>query len=179
MKIIILRHAIAEDRDAWADKSEDDSLRPLTERGISRLHQACLGLKTVVDRVDAIVSSSLTRAQQTAQILFEYYPDAELGEDPDLEPGGDLDSLVDRLADSSDSAVIVLIGHEPDLSTLLGLLIAGAERSIAKLKKASAVCVDFSVENGDFYARLLWLLPPAVLRSLGREREGVVQNAVD
>ncbi|MCB0343965.1 MAG: histidine phosphatase family protein, partial [Bdellovibrionales bacterium] len=115
MKIILFRHAIAEERLVWARQSRDENARPLTELGIAKLHQACKGFKSLVDHVDAIVSSSLVRAQQTAEILFEYYPEAELGEDPDLEPGGDIDSLVERLAESNEDAVIILVGHEPDL----------------------------------------------------------------
>ena len=69
MKLLVIRHAIAEDREVWARTSLDDGERPLTARGVDRMEQAARGLRRMVEKLDAIATSPLVRAMQTARIV--------------------------------------------------------------------------------------------------------------
>ena len=69
MILYLIRHATAFDPDPvkWAD----DRQRPLTDEGAEKFRQAAKKLKRIAPEVDAVLSSSLVRAWQTAKILEE------------------------------------------------------------------------------------------------------------
>ena len=83
MQILIIRHAIAEDRDLFALTGQSDDLRPLTDKGRTRLKQAGTGLARLTG-IDLLAHSPLTRARQTAELLKKSFPSAELVEIPEL-----------------------------------------------------------------------------------------------
>ena len=62
MDLLVIRHAIAEDREVFAGTGKDDSLRPLTDRGRERMQEGARGLVRLVDRLDVLATSPLTRA---------------------------------------------------------------------------------------------------------------------
>ncbi|HEX7242015.1 MAG TPA: histidine phosphatase family protein, partial [Longimicrobiaceae bacterium] len=97
MQLLVVRHAIAEDREEFARTGADDSLRPLTPEGRRRMRRAARGLRRLVPRLGLLASSPLTRAAQTAQILAEAYGGTETATFPELEPGSHPAALVDRL----------------------------------------------------------------------------------
>jgi phosphohistidine phosphatase SixA len=66
MKLYLVRHAIAEDR---TPDHEDDSMRPLTDKGRDKMRRIASGLKSLGVTPDLIVSSPYVRASQTASIL--------------------------------------------------------------------------------------------------------------
>ena len=69
MKLYLVRHGIAHDHIGGAIQS--DFQRPLTEEGKKETHLVALALKKLKVQPDLIVSSALTRAEQTAKILNE------------------------------------------------------------------------------------------------------------
>ncbi|MDH3366486.1 MAG: histidine phosphatase family protein, partial [Gemmatimonadota bacterium] len=69
MQLLVVRHAIAEDRDIFAAAGREDDERPLTEEGTRRMAAGAVGLVRVVPRLDAVASSPLVRAVQTAEII--------------------------------------------------------------------------------------------------------------
>jgi phosphohistidine phosphatase len=73
MKVLIIRHAIAEERDDFARTGKDDRLRPLTDEGRKKMKQAARGLKALVPEIDLLATSPLTRAAQTAAVLDSVY----------------------------------------------------------------------------------------------------------
>ena len=73
MRLLIVRHAIAEDRVAFAATGKDDDERPLTEEGRSRMEQGARGLRQLVPALDLVATSPLVRAVQTAEILAGAY----------------------------------------------------------------------------------------------------------
>ncbi len=85
MELLIIRHAIAFERDRhrWAD----DAARPLSPAGIRRSRKAAAGLKELCKVPDRLLTSPLIRARQTAKILTEVagWPPAEIA--PELKPG--------------------------------------------------------------------------------------------
>lgn len=165
MQILIIRHAIAEDRETFARTGESDDRRPLTEKGRSRMRKAAAGLKRLIE-IDMVAHSPLVRAVQTAEILKSEFPATELAEVPELAPGKGAESLAHWLGFVSRKATVALVGHEPDLSEFVAWLTTGAPRSFISLKKGGAVLLECQDQPGPGSATLLWALPPAYLRYL-------------
>jgi phosphohistidine phosphatase len=169
MKIIIIRHAIAEDRAVFAEHNTDDNLRPLTDKGAKRMEQSRQGLKRLEPEADYIFSSTLTRAVQTADLIAECYPEAIRKAIPQLNPGSDPAKLTSLLAELPTQSTILLIGHEPDLSELISWCTNGSHFNFLQLKKGAACLLQFKGTAKPASAEMIWLLPPRQLRSLGLE----------
>lgn len=167
MRVLVVRHAIAEDRDAFAPSGRPDAERPLTGDGRRKMAEAALGLKRMVDRLDLIATSPLVRARDTAAIVAHAFEGPKLVEEPSLAPGVGPAAVLEWLRHRPRDAVVALVGHEPDLSELIGLLVAGEAGSAVELKKGAACLLDFAARPEAGNATIVWLLPPKALRSLG------------
>ena len=67
MNLYLMRHGIALTRD---DPSvAHDAERPLTGKGVKRMRKAAKGLRELAIRFDSILTSPLSRARQTADIV--------------------------------------------------------------------------------------------------------------
>ncbi|HWU41779.1 MAG TPA: histidine phosphatase family protein, partial [Bdellovibrio sp.] len=86
MELIIIRHAVAEEREDFVKKNLEDQLRPLTLKGRKRMQKICVKLRDYVKGFDVIVSSPFTRARQTAEILSQIYFETKVIETPELVP---------------------------------------------------------------------------------------------
>ena len=65
-ELYLVRHGLAEERgEAWPD----DTKRPLTEEGMSRLRRAAHALARLELPADVVLTSPLVRTRQTAEIL--------------------------------------------------------------------------------------------------------------
>jgi len=165
MKLLLLRHAPAEPADAAGGL---DEARRLTSRGRRRFEKAARGLASVVPRPQALWSSPLIRAMETAEIAAKAWGRIEPTSEPLLaggEPEALMRALEDHAAARSDDGVIALVGHEPDVSAFLGRLLGGSGEGLS-FKKGGAALVDVP----DFrvpVAQLIWFLPPRLLRRLG------------
>ncbi len=87
MHLLIIRHAIAEDRDSFAGSGKSDDLRPLTDEGRAKMELGAAGLRALLPDITLLAASPLTRAQQTAEIVGKEYG---------LEIGATTDSLRPR-----------------------------------------------------------------------------------
>ena len=156
MQLLIVRHARAEDRDTFAQTEQADAQRPLTRKGIRKMKRAAGGLRLLVSSIDLLVSSSLVRAVETARILADTYGGVRSMERDELAPGGNRRLLIDWLATQPQSATICLVGHEPDLSELLKMLLANRSEQPSKLKKGSATLVHFEGPVAAEGGKLQW-----------------------
>ena len=64
MKLLVVRHAIAENREDFAEG--DDAARPLTPDGRKKIQRGAEGLKELVPQIDRLISSSLKERQRLA-----------------------------------------------------------------------------------------------------------------
>ncbi len=168
MDILILRHAIAEDRLIFAASEANDDLRPLTGRGRRRMERGAQGIRRVLRRIDIIATSPLVRATETATILARTYLEApELVELPTLAPGIDPAETTRWLGTQPPEAVVALVGHEPDLSSLLAWLTTGGREGFTHLRKAGAALVHCPGEPEAGGGQLQWLATAKQLRLLG------------
>jgi phosphohistidine phosphatase SixA len=61
---------------------------------------------------------------------------------------------------------VILVGHEPNLSTLLSACLNERARLKIDFRKGGAACVEFGSRIEPGRATLCWVLPPRVLRAL-------------
>jgi phosphohistidine phosphatase len=168
MRVILLRHGPAESRDEnlWPD----DGDRPLTKRGREKTKAAVGGIALLEPRVSRILTSPLVRCRQTAEILGNRVKSACGLEDwNDLAPGGSKVALLQGIHRHRDQDAIILVGHEPDLGFLAGLLLFGS--GFLPFKKAGACSLTFDREPVAGSGVLEWFLAPQPLRRLAEDRE--------
>lgn len=157
--IILFRHGIAEE--STGEKPDED--RSLTEKGHKRMKRISRGLESVVPKIDAIFSSPLLRAIQTAMWLRKRY-----GKKHDVQildalvPGSDPQAAVAALRGAG--ARVVLVGHEPTLSAIMKALVGLPPETPVELEKGG--CYGVRITPGEKTA-LEWILPAKVLRRLG------------
>jgi phosphohistidine phosphatase len=155
MILYFFRHALAGDRNEW---HEDDRLRPITETGKKRTKAAGKKLVDLIPDLDAIISSPLTRARQTADLLAEAL-EMEAAIDERLSPGFSAVELAKIVEERPDAEALLLVGHEPDFSETISALIGGGEVVVKKGSLARVDLFDVPALEG----QLVWLIPPKVL----------------
>jgi phosphohistidine phosphatase len=114
---------------------------------------------------DLILSSSLVRAEQTARIVAEEF-EREVTFTDFLAPDGNALELIGEINDEKPQRVL-LVGHEPDLSLLISVLISGNSDAAIELKKGGLCKLTTEKLTFGRCATLNWLLPPKYIRSLG------------
>ncbi len=159
MRVYFLRHGRSVDAAEWR---LDDDLRPLTEEGLDLMRQEAAGLRRLGLVPELIVTSPLTRARQTAEIVArELGMSAALVEDERLALGFDRDQLVAIIDAHPGLESIMVVGHEPSFSATVAKLIGGGR---VQLKKGGLARVDIAERVGDMvFGVLVALLTPHML----------------
>jgi phosphohistidine phosphatase len=160
-RLYLLRHGIAVPH-AAPDIPDDE--RPLTSKGVKRMHQVARGLRCLDIELDRIVTSPLPRARTTAEIVADVLGMEDRLEIADaLRAEKDAGSIRDWLITRTE-ARLMLVGHNPSLMDLIGLLIAGAPGPPpCELRKGGVAALSTQF-NG--HVRLDWLARPSLLRRL-------------
>jgi phosphohistidine phosphatase len=161
-ELYLVRHGLAEERgDMWPD----DSKRPLTEEGMSRMRKAVRGLARLGVSLDAVLTSPLVRARQTAEIVAGGLdPRPSVVNVESLAPDGTYTAVVADLEKHARKTRIGLVGHEPAIGELAARLI-GSRHPIA-FKKGAVCRIDVDQIPPGGPGDLQWLLTPKILRSL-------------
>jgi len=168
MMLLLIRHGPAGDRHAWLALGKDDFLRPLTADGRTRTRAAVKGLARVVDRPQALATSPLARAIQTADHVARAFGVEAAEELHAILPAGGPAGVMPWLAARSKLDLVALVGHEPQLGRLASWLLARTSSPFLQLKKGGACLLDLGARPRPGGAKLVWMLPPAQLRRLGR-----------
>ncbi|HEY7207698.1 MAG TPA: histidine phosphatase family protein [Gaiellaceae bacterium] len=114
MRLVIVRHA-------EAAPGQPDEARPLTAYGHEQARELGRRLRAEVGVPEAVLSSPLLRARQTAAAL-------ELGEpepSAQLAPGATAESV--REAVEGRGETVVVVGHQPDCGRIAAVLGDGEE----------------------------------------------------
>jgi len=167
MELVVVRHAIAEDRDAFARTGRSDDERPLTEEGQRKMEQAARGLVRLVPSLDALCSSPLVRAVQTAEIVAQAYGGIGIETATVLSGGAPPEDVVAWLQGRKSGDTVAIVGHEPDLSTLVSFLLAGSDDAFIEMKKGAVCLVECSGKPEAGAGMLRWSAAPKQLRMLG------------
>ncbi len=168
-QLLIIRHAIAKEREAAARLGISDTERPLTKKGVTRMKAITAGIAGHIPTPACLLSSPLLRAYQTAELLAADYPGLAVTTEKGLSPGAPLMPLVTTLQQQANEGVSILIGHEPDLGKLISLLLFGKATTAIQLKKGGAALLGFPrcIDSGQ--ATLLWLMTPRQLKAQGEK----------
>ena len=168
MRLLIVRHAIAEDRETFARTGKKDALRPLTRYGRVQMRQAARGLRRILPSIDLVGTSPLRRTVQTAEILAAAYDDPPLVRVPSLDHAPDPLGFIHWLQGHRREDVVAAVGHEMHLVSLMSELLSGRRGQFVLLKKGSASLLQFEGSVRPGRAKLVWSLSPAHLRALGK-----------
>lgn len=168
MDLLVVRHAIAEERDAFARTGKDDAMRPLTPEGRRKFERVARGLRKVVDSIDLLATSPLIRATETGELLEAAFRLESSERVVELSPERDPASLLPWLRRHRREDVVAVVGHEPHLSRLIALLLVGQSLGFLELKKGGAALLELGAAPAPGHAKLQWLLTPGQLRRLGR-----------
>jgi phosphohistidine phosphatase len=155
MKLYFLRHGVAVESGEW---DGDDASRPLTDDGRKAMEREAKAIEELGIDPDRIITSPLTRAKQTAEIVAQRL-NAKIVEDDRLAGDFDEQALSLILRNHSDAKALMLVGHEPDFSRTIGELIGGGR---VDLKKGGLARVDLR-DTSSLDGELVWLVPPKLL----------------
>jgi phosphohistidine phosphatase len=138
MLLYLLRHAEAEPH------SDDDFSRRLTEKGYKQARQVGCFMKDQCLRPDFILSSPVIRARDTAGIVAKLLGKIDVTQVPWAACGMDPERALSELASYSRFKSILLVGHEPDFSSLIAILLGMGKSSSVNISKASLSGIDAS-----------------------------------
>jgi phosphohistidine phosphatase len=165
MRIYLIRHSNA--IDPGTPGYEDDSLRPLTEKGRDKMKRISAALKELDVKPDLIISSPYVRAKQTAEILAKVLKyKHELIFNEMLVPMGNPDNIIGEINEKYSVDELILVGHEPCFSVLIGTLVAENPDLAFNIKNGGVCCLSSDDLHTDRKATLDWLLTPKILTEL-------------
>lgn len=167
-ELLVVRHAIAEDREEFAKSGESDDRRPLTDKGRARMRDGARGLASLLDPPDILATSPYTRSVETAEIVAKAFGGPETSPLDLLTPDGSYEALSTWLREQDPEARIAIVGHEPHLSGFVSYLL-GAKGSIIQMKKGGACLLQVAPSASAGAGLLLWALTPGQLRQLGKK----------
>jgi phosphohistidine phosphatase len=160
MIIYFLRHANAGQKKLNPKKDEK---RPLDDEGVRQCTQMGRVLSAMQVSVDAVISSPLKRATQTAALVAnEIGYEGKLYLDDSLRPESSYEQFRDVLRKHSKAEAVMVVGHNPNFSEFLGHTIAtNGNRSFVDMKKGAVA----KVESEQKKMVLQWMLTPRLARA--------------
>jgi phosphohistidine phosphatase len=143
MEIWVLRHAKAEE----GGPSTPDEERALTSAARTRMRAAALTIARLEPKFDAILTSPLRRARQTAEPVARALGQRnDLIETVSLAPDADPREIL-REIEKRRMKRVLLVGHMPHLGRLLGYLLTGRSNSHMEMKKGALARIEFEGET--------------------------------
>ncbi|MDX1976439.1 MAG: phosphohistidine phosphatase SixA [Pseudanabaenaceae cyanobacterium bins.68] len=164
--LYLIRHGLAAERSPTL--SED--LRPLTPEGKTKTKQVAKRLQELGLPLQALHTSPLARATQTARIfgeIFQVEPETNPLLAPQPHPEQNFDPWLDQLQawrqDQPQVHDLGLVGHEPELTTWAEMLLWGGSRDSLVLKKAGILGLALPEQGSPVGESFLFLLLPPKL----------------
>ncbi len=154
MNLYLVQHAKAR------DESKDPE-RHLSKRGREAIRKtAAFAADRAAVRVERILHSGKTRAQETAEALAEALrPPLGVEATDGLDPMADPKVWAGRLAESEED--LMLVGHLPHMGRLASLLVCGdADNPVVTFQTGGIVCLQRDQE-GEW--SVAWMVVPEVL----------------
>jgi len=170
MILYVLRHGIAVE--LGTPGFEKDAMRTLTPEGRRKLRQVTKAMHAMDVVFDRIISSPYLRAMETAELVaasFKNGPKVESSKT--LTPAGTPSQVVEmlhRLVPAPGSVLVV--GHEPNLSSLVSVLVGGHYNACVVFKKGGLcrLCIDPLSPRPK--ASIEWLLTPKQMAAIASGR---------
>jgi phosphohistidine phosphatase len=152
MDLILLRHGKAEDFN-----SQGDGARALVEKGREQARRAAKALKRAKLLPEIVLTSPLVRARQTADEFCETagIPGAVI--QSWLSCGMSPEEALGELRSFADFKRVAIVGHEPDLSSLIESVLGAAGGGV-EMKKGAIACLRINPPSR--HGLLVYLIPP-------------------
>jgi len=165
MNLYILRHGIAMDKGKWRGPDSD---RPLTKEGLRKTKKAAKGLRHLDLKIDWVLTSPYRRAYDTAVITArELKLKKKLRIIKSLAADGDPKALIRYLSQNLHTwESVMLVGHEPYLGQMIGILTAGTKEAGPELDKGGLAKLSTDSLSYGQCAELEWLLTLGILKRL-------------
>ena len=155
MLLIVVRHGEAEPKSS----QKADEERGLTDEGSRKLRiNLSIAREFAGLKVDLILSSALVRARQSAEIAKEVFGTTKVEVDPSLGPQATPYELYQDLSKYSQFECVLLVSHQPFLSSLLASLLNWDDRYFSFQTGALAI-IQIGELTTDPKGVLLALLP--------------------
>jgi phosphohistidine phosphatase len=162
MNLFILRHASAGTRRA---NPLLDTKRSLDKDGKRHCLQLALILNSLDIQFDLIVSSPLKRCLQTASLIgTETGYEAQILHSNALAPAATVNDFQNLLKECSKAENLLLVGHNPNLTTFLGTLLVPAGNTPANVRLRKGSMARLVLARGP--ATLQALLDPRAVKAL-------------
>jgi phosphohistidine phosphatase len=164
MNLYLLRHGLAVELGTHGLAKDAD--RPLTPEGKQKLRRTAEAMQKLELRFELVLSSPYVRARETAEIVagaFKLRDEIEFSDA--LVPGGSTRELIHWL-NHRDPENALLVGHEPYLSSLISLLVAGDAGLAVTMKKGGLCKLAAETLRHGRCASLEWLLTPKQMASM-------------
>ena len=160
MNLYVMRHAEA----VVGSDTLQDEWRFLTEDGRLAAKKMSSSIAKIGPKPRLTITSPLTRAVQTAEIVAERACRKNVVVASGLLlPGADISELVTHLKSCRDAKHVMLVGHEPQLGSLVATLL-GREDETISLKKGACVTLKLDPDMDGKPASFLWYLAPGKKR---------------
>jgi phosphohistidine phosphatase len=161
MKVLLVRHAIAVDRDT---PGLSDHLRPLTEDGATRFRKTARALSALITP-DVVFTSPALRTKQTAEILARQWPQTPLEESEPLGNGSRAQFEI-ALSRVNGAKLVAAVGHEPWLSEWTAEWLGASHADSFAFKKGGAALLEFDEGVREAGGRLVFFLGPKAIKDL-------------
>ena len=166
MNLYVIRHAIAVE--PGTPGYEQDSLRPLTDKGRKKMEAIAAGLSALEVKIDRILSSPYRRARETAEILVDVLKiESQLVLTENLTPMAEIDALIGEINEKYAVDSLAVVGHEPFMSEFISTLLAGNSSVMVNMKKGGVCCLSIDNLLHDRRAVLEWMMTPTQMAKLG------------
>lgn len=165
MLLYLMRHAAAASGESEGQPTDEDP--GLTPQGMVKARVSARGLVRLRIHPTVLLTSPLSRALQTAEIVSEELgvPTDQIRSSDALQPTSPATQILEELS-GIEAEEVLCIGHAPHLDDVISLLL-GCPSRITALKKASVACLQVD-SLAPARGVLLWLHPQKVLRRLGK-----------
>lgn len=187
MRLLLVRHGVAVEREPQATTTEDDE-RALTESGARKMRKGAKALAAAVHEPSLLLVSPLRRALETSAILRAHWPDVEQAITEVLRPETRPQDLASFLTASpvadqirADS-LVVIVGHEPHLTRFANWVLTGRDiegLAVPLVLKKGGACLlevpydtltrqsgELAFKPGGLNGFMHWLLTPSMLRQM-------------
>jgi phosphohistidine phosphatase len=162
-QLYLMRHGIAVPSGS-AGYEEDD--RPLTNQGERRVRRIARGLAAIDVKFDRILTSPLSRAHRTAEIVADEFDAPDILETADELRAGHDAATIKAWLETRPERRVMIVGHDPSFTDLVGwLLFDKSTAPLVNLRKGGVVAFTAKPEGGWL---LDWMSRPRLFLKLMR-----------
>lgn len=165
MKLLVIRHAIAED----SSPTGQDKDRPLSVEGRQKFDWICKGLSSMKLKFDLLLDSPLLRSQQTADIFCEYFSIPQRERSLNLKPLAEVSDLLPEIS-AYNKPSVVIVGHQPFLSQFVSYCLTKDRKIFVSLKRGALAFLEFPLSVHPGTALLKSLLAPKYFENLLKKK---------